>query len=835
MAETVYNRSVQDVLPSYFLTYAQSVLQDRAIPSGFDGLKPVHRRVLMSYHDLKLFSTSPYQKCAKVCGIALGNYHPHGDQSVYEALVGLAQPFNMRYPLIEGSGNFGDISGKPPAAMRYTQSRLSPYGELMLEDVDTLADMKDNFDNSQKEPIDLPSYFPNLLMNGIPTAIAVGMATKFAPHYAKDIYNAILYVIDCRIKNVLPNIDQIINIIKAPDFPTGAQIVNGSQMRSIYKTGRGPVTLRAKYILENNFIIYTEIPYKTSPNSIVQAIANLNINDIKDVRDESSERTGLRIVVELKKNANSTWIINKLFKETPLQSNFNVNMVAIMNNRPESNLNILQIIGYYLQKLSEVHNRKINLEILDYQDKLFKVNTMLIAIDHIKEIIDYIQDMDIETAKATIAQEIFGLDEDETKAAEYILSLRLNSLSKASKEDLKIKKETYIQELERLNKIIESPENFLTDIANKIKSIRDSKLFKNDKRKTEILDISTQDNSQDILSYVKEEPVIITYSNTGMIRAVRPDEYKTNKRNAMGVKNSSLRKEEYIQDTISLTTHQDLLLFSDFGRCYLLPVYKIPITSRNGASRSINNFINLMDGERIIRVADASLPKEDEEIKNAVFVTKNGFVKRIKLDQLITGRSSTVGSKAITLNDEDELRGASICSDNDDLLIFTSHGRGLKFNIDDPDKPLRPMGKTAKGVSALKLKPDEIVVSASNLTVNESVIIVTSKGYGKKLEAETFKNQKRNQTPINYFSKIDKVGKVIGAVNLKSNEELIVTTSQGQTLRLDVNNIRATGRTSVGVKLINIKEDTDKVVSICSVKKREEENIESGENNGKSE
>ena len=756
------------------------------------------------------------------------------DQSAYDALIGLCQTFNMRYPLVDGSGNVGSRNNPQAAAMRYTESRLSPYGELMCQGVETLSEMKDNFDNSQKEPIDLPTYFPNLLMNGT-SGIAVGMATKFAPHYAKDIYNAILYVIDCRIKNVLPDIDQIINIIKAPDFPTGAQIVNGSQMRSIYKTGRGPVTLRAKYILENNSIIYTEIPYKTSPNSIVQAIANLNINDIKDVRDESSERTGLRIVVELKKNANSTWIINKLFKETPLQSNFNVNMVAIMNNRPESNLNILQIIGYYLQKLSEVHNRKINLEILDYQDKLFKVNTMLVAIDHIKEIIDYIQDMDIETAKATIAQEIFGLDEDETKAAEYILSLRLNSLSKASKEDLKIKKETYTQELERLNKIIESPENFLTDIANKIKSIRDSKLFKNDKRKTEILDISTQDNSQDILSYVKEEPVIITYSNTGMIRAVRPDEYKTNKRNAMGVKNSSLRKEEYIQDTISLTTHQDLLLFSDFGRCYLLPVYKIPITSRNGVSRSINNFINLMDGERIIRVADASLPKEDEEIKSAVFVTKNGFVKRIKLDQLITGRSSTVGSKAITLNDEDELRGASICSNNDDLLIFTSHGRGLKFNIDDPDKPLRPMGKTAKGVSALKLKPDEIVVSASNLTVNESVIIVTSKGYGKKLEAETFKNQKRNQTPINYFSKIDKVGKVIGAVNLKSNEELIVTTSQGQTLRLDINNIRATGRTSVGVKLINIKEDTDKVVSICSVKKREEENIESGENNGKSE
>ena len=813
MAETIYERSVQDVLPSYFLTYAQSVLQDRAIPSGFDGLKPVHRRVLMSFYDLKLFSNVPYQKCAKVCGIALGNYHPHGDQSVYEALVGLAQDFNMRYPLVDGSGNFGSIDGQPSAAMRYTQARLSPFGELMLQDVENLSDMKDNFDNTSKEPVDLPTYFPNLLMNGIPTAIAVGMATKFAPHYAKDIYNAILYVIDCQKKNTNPDIEKIIDIIKAPDFPTGAQIINGNQVRNIYRTGKGAVTLRAKYIVENNSIIYTEIPYKVTPSSIVQAIASLNISDIRDVRDESSEKSGLRIVVELKKNANADWIINKLFKETPLQSNFNVNMIAIMNNRPEGNLNILQIIGYYLQNLSRVHYKKINLELQTLEKKLFNTQTMLNAIERIDDIINIIKTS--EEPVTSLVNELTFTKEQ----AEYICSLRLSFLSKASKTDLESKEKEYLDKIHQLQLILSSQNNFLSDITDKIRSIRDSKIFKNDVRRTEILNL-TEDSSQDERNFVKNEPVVITYSNKDMIKATRPEEYKTNKRNAMGVVNKTLREDEYISQMLTLNTHDNLLLFSDLGRCYLLPVYKIPISGRNESSRSINNFVNLTDGEKILSIVAAINSDSDNSI---IMVTSQGIIKRVSLKELLNGRISTVGTKAITLMENDRIRSVSVCEHGSNIIIFTSQGRGLKINIDDEDKPIRSMGKSARGLAALKLKADETVVSASKVEEGRSVILVTTMGFGKRLLANSFKDQKRNQAPINYFAKIDKVGKIVNGLNIGRDEDLLITTKMGQTLRIDVNNIKPSSRTASGVKFINIKESNDSVVSISTVKKEEVE------------
>ena len=813
MAETIYERSVQDVLPSYFLTYAQSVLQDRAIPSGFDGLKPVHRRVLMSFYDLKLFSNVPYQKCAKVCGIALGNYHPHGDQSVYEALVGLAQDFNMRYPLVDGSGNFGSIDGQPSAAMRYTQARLSPFGELMLQDVENLSDMKDNFDNTSKEPIDLPTYFPNLLMNGIPTAIAVGMATKFAPHYAKDVYNAILYVIDCQKKNTDPDIEKIIDIIKAPDFPTGAQIINGNQVRNIYRTGKGAVTLRAKYIVENNSIIYTEIPYKVTPSSIVQAIASLNISDIRDVRDESSEKSGLRIVVELKKNANADWIINKLFKETPLQSNFNVNMIAIMNNRPEGNLNILQIIDYYLQNLSRVHYKKINLELQTLEKKLFNTQTMLNAIERIDDIINIIKTS--EEPVTSLVNELTFTKEQ----AEYICSLRLSFLSKASKTDLESKEKEYLDKIHQLQLILSSQNNFLSDITDKIRLIRDSKIFKNDVRRTEILNL-TEDSSQDERNFVKNEPVVITYSNKDMIKATRPEEYKTNKRNAMGVVNKTLREDEYISQMLTLNTHDNLLLFSDLGRCYLLPVYKIPISGRNESSRSINNFVNLTDGEKILSIVAAINSDSDNSI---IMVTSQGIIKRVSLKELLNGRISTVGTKAITLMENDRIRSVSVCEHGSNIIIFTSQGRGLKINIDDEDKPIRSMGKSARGLAALKLKADETVVSASKVEEGRSVILVTTMGFGKRLLANSFKDQKRNQAPINYFAKIDKVGKIVNGLNIGRDEDLLITTKMGQTLRIDVNNIKPSSRTASGVKFINIKESNDSVVSISTVKKEEVE------------
>lgn len=831
MAEIIYDESINDSIRPRFLSYAQSVLQDRAIPSGFDGLKPIHRRILMSFYEQKLLNSTPYRKSAKVVGYCLSEMSPHGDQSAYDALVGLAQDFNMRYPLVDGSGNYGSINGTPAAAMRYTESRLSQYGELMCQDVETLADQKDNFDNSRKEPIDLATYFPNLLMNGT-NGIAVGLATKFAPHYAKDIYNAILYIIDCRIKNVRPDIEKIIDIIKAPDFPTGAQITNGLQVRNIYKTGKGPVTLRAKFIIDKNSIIYTEIPYKVTPNSIVQAIAGLNISEIKDVRDETSKRTGIRIVVELKKGTNPDWIVNKLFKETPLQSNFNVNMVAIMDNRPETDLNILKILCYYLSKISAIHNKKITLEIESLQDKLFKVNTMLTAIEHIKEIIDYIQTMDIESAKYTIADDFFSNDDEGLKAAEYVLSLRLSTLSKTSKEDLEDKRDKYNEELGRLNQILSTPQNFLTNLAEKFKEIRDSKIFKNDKRRTEILNLEIN-SSQDIRDFIKNESVVITYTNKGMIKAVRSDEYKTSKRNTMGVKPKTLREDEFITNMLTLDTHDNLLLFSDLGRCYLLPVYKLPIVSKNAASKSINNFVNLVENETILKIIALTSDVSDKSI---LIVSKFGYVKRMLLSLLAGSRVNTVGTRVVTLSEEDRIKAVNLVNDDDDIIIFTNSGRGLKFNISDPDKPIRLMGKNARGNRNIKLAKDEYVVNAMpipNVKIssdkdndNSSVIIVSENGYGKRLLLKQLKQQKRNQTPINYMAKT-KVGPIVNGIFISDNEELLIATKQGQTVRINVDDIKPVSRIAAGIMLIKFKDADDKVVSISSVKKDFEDEQES--------
>lgn len=806
MAEVIYDESVNQSIRPRFLAYAQSVLQDRAIPSCFDGLKPIHRRVLMSFYDLNILSNSPYRKSAITIGHCLGNYSPHGDQSAYDALVGLAQEFNMRYPLVDGSGNYGSINGTPAAAMRYTESRLSQYGELMCQGVETLAETKDNFDNSKQEPIDLPSYFPNLLMNGT-SGIAVGFATKFAPHYAKDIYNAILYVIKCRIDKKYPDIEKIIDIIQAPDFPTGAQIINGLQVRNIYKTGKGAVVLRAKYIIEKKSIIYTEVPYKTAPNDIVQSIASLNISDIKDVRDETSKRTGVRIVVELRKGANTDWIINKLFKETPLQSNFNVNMVAIMNNKPETDLNIFQIICYYLQQLCKVHNRSIKLKLENNNKKLFNTQTMLDAIKEINDIIRIIRTEDNPVQK--MMDELAFTKEE----AEYIYNLKISSLSKASKEDLEQKKDQYLKEIHQLQLILSSETNFLSDIADKIKSIRDSKIFKNDHRRTEILNLDLN-NSQDMRSYIKNEPVIITYSNKGQIKATRPDEYKTTKRNTMGIKTKTLREDEFITNMLILNTHDNLLLFSDIGRCYLLPVYKIPIASKNAASKSINNFVNLMEDETIIKVVALT----DTTDKSVVMVTKRGYIKRIDLALLTKSRISTVGTKAISLSEDDKIKAVNICDKNEDIVIFTSNGRGLKLNIDDEAKPIRMMGKTAKGVSAIKLTKDEYVVNAAPIKSNQSLIIVTTNGYGKRIDVSAFKNQKRNQTPINYMSK-SKLGPIVNGIFVSENEELLITTRQGQILRMNVDNIKPLSRTATGLSFINIKDKDDYVVSISAVNK----------------
>lgn len=811
--EKVSIQQINNVMYPRFLSYAQSVLLDRAIPSGYDGLKPIHRRILLAMHELKLNSNMPYRKSAKTIGLVLSDYHPHGDQSAYEAMVGLSQNFNMRYPLIDGSGNFGSVNGESAAAMRYTEARLSPYGELLLGDVDRLSETKDNFDNSRKEAINLPGFFLNLLCNAN-MGISVGFAAKFAPHYAKDVYSAIIRVLDNKLKDKDTDIEELIRIIKAPDFPSGATIVNGSEMANIYKTGKGSVVLRAKYVLEKDKIVYTEIPYKVTPCSITTAIASLNISDIKDIRDETSSRTGIRIVVELKKGANSEWIINKLFKETPLQSNYNINMIAILDNKPVIDLDLKTIIYSYIQNMVKVHHKDLQLQLDDINMKLKNTLTMLKVIQNINSIVRIIKEED--NPKAILKSKL-GFDDEE---ATYILNCRLNSLSKASKEDLEAKKDRFTEEQKRLSDILNNRSKFLTDLRDKFIITRDSKIFKNDKRLTNVVDLNLNSKT-DIRDYIKKEPVVVTYSNKGMIKAIRPNEFKTTGRNSMGVKSKSLREDEYICNMLTLDTHSELLLFSDLGKCYTLPVCKIPISTRNGSSKSINNYLNLEDEEHILSVIGIN-NNDSSDNKSIVMTTKLGYIKRMELSLLTKTRSSLTGIKSITLQENDKIKGINICSPNTDVIIFTSAGRGLKINIDDEVKPLRCNGRAARGCSALKLKNDEIVVNASVINENQSIILVTTEGFGKRLEHKAFKNQKRNQSPINYMSKIEKVGKIVDGIMINADEDLLITTKLGQTVRLKVDNITSSSRTAQGLKLINIKQQDDVVVGISAIKREEE-------------
>lgn len=816
MAENVIATSVADSINPRFLIYAQSVIQNRALPSAFDGLKPIHRRVLMSFYDNKLFSNVQHRKSAKTVGICISVYSPHGDMSAYDALVGMAQDFTMRYPLVDGSGNYGSLNGESPAAMRYTESRLSPFGELMLNKVEILSEMKPNFDNSGKEPIDLPSYFPNLLLNGT-SGIAVGLATKIPSHYSRDIYDALIKCIDGRIKDKEVTADNIIDIIKAPDFPTGASIINGSDMREMYKSGKGTVTLRSRYKIEKNNIIYTDVPYKVTPDSIVMAIASLEIPDIKDVRDESSIRNGgVRIVVELKKDANPEWIINRLFKSTPLQSNYSVNMTMIMDNKPVQNVSIDRIFNYYLDNIEKIHKKDIDIQLKDLQKKSRNLNAIKTVIENIDDFIRIVRN---EENPVSSIESHYEFTREE---AEYVYGLKISSISKASEEDISKKISEITTEIERLSEIVGDKTKFLTDIKNKFKTIRDSKLFKNDCRRTEILNITS--DSSDMKTFVKNEPVIVTYSNKGMIKAIRPTEYKANRRNAVGTKTKSLREDEIVTNMLALNTHDDLLLLTDLGRCYIVPVYKIPIGNRNSMPKSINNYITLNEDERVLSII--GIPKESDNDNNVVFVTKFGYIKRISLKDLIKGRASTIGTRAIVLSDGDKIKGTIICDDNSDIVIFTSHGRGLMFNIDDEDKPLRSMGKMARGVLAVKLKSEEYVVNSSLMQPKNSIVLITTLGYMKRMDYKSFKKQKRNQTPINYMSKIDKVGYIVDGITVTENQDLLITTKFGQTLRCDINSISTSSRTASGVKCIRIKDDNDIVVSVSSVDKEDEIELE---------
>lgn len=794
MAEVIYDKEIHDVLPSRFLDYAVAVLKDRAIPDCADGLKPIHRRVLMAMHDLGLTSKVPYRKCAKTIGEVLGKYHPHGDQSAYDALVGLAQDFNMRYPLIDGSGNFGSVNDDPAAAMRYTEARLSPFGELMLEDVDKLSPMKDNFDGSAKEPVVLSTYFPNLLLN--PTnGIAVGLVSKFAPHYAKDVYTALMRALELEVKGEEISLDELVSIIKAPDFPTGAQIINASAMKEMYATGKGGVILRAKYRIEGDSIVYYEIPYKITPKSIIEDIVKLGIPDIKDVRNESSLKAGMRIVVEMKRGTVPDFIISRLFKDTKLQSNYFVNMVSIEEGAPRVNMSLKDVVSAYIKGLKKSHRRSLDVRAKELEQKLFVVNTMLKAISMIDEIIRIVRN---ENKPVEFMQEKLGFTKEE---AEYIYEMRISSLSRASKDDLDIKHAEYTGRLATIQGILADNKKFLKDISAKLKAIRDGKLFKDDVRRTEVLDVALDDTG-DIKSQVKNEPVVVTYSTKSLVKVSRPSDYRLMTRNRVGQK-SKLREDEYIVQVMSMTTHDDLILFSDYGKCYILPVCKIGIMSRSQSGRNVRNFLQLDSDENIIFVRPLM---QETESGIVTMVTRNGVIKRVAVAELRKARTAQQGTKAILLDDGDTVAGVSISGDDADVAIFTTWGRGILFGV----KEVRVMYKQSRGMNALKLQDGEYVFMATTVAEDSSIYLITDTGLGRKLSRSTLKRQKRTQAPLIYMDRNSgtAIAGVVEADSADAGRNILITTAKGQNVVIRPDDFKETTRQAKGLKMINLKDDS---------------------------
>ena len=810
----VIKQDIAEKLADSFMSYAMYVIVDRALPDIRDGLKPVQRRILYDMYELGLHHNKPFKKSARLVGDVLGKYHPHGDSSVYGAAVNMAQDFNMRYPLINGHGNFGSIDGDTPAAMRYTEMKMSLFGETMLRDINkNTADWDLNFDESLHEPTVLPTLFPNLLANGT-TGIAVSMATSIPPHHAGSLYDAIKLIIKNELEDKKTTIDDLIEIVQAPDFPTGAQIINLADVHKAYKTGKGKVILRSKYKIEEvknrQQIVVTEIPYKVNKAKLIEQIDELRktvLEDIKEVRDES-DKDGIRIVIELKKSANADWIINKLMKHTQLQDTFSMNMVAIVNNRPHQ-FTLKEALEYFLAHVGEVIIRRTNYDLEKAQKRKHIVDGILICLNQIDEVIETIRASKTNAKVIENLQEGFGLTEEQAKS---IAEMRLKALSQASQED-------YVAEAEKLENDINAWNDILTDqtvllntMLHEIDEV--SKIFE-DERKTEI--VSLKPSSVDDRDMVKDEDLVITLTSRGIIKSVPETEFSRKSRATKGTKASTVKEGDFIEFILMLNSKDDLLFFTNKGRCHAIEAFKIPVSSRGQVGKYISNFISLEDDEKVVSMISRSVDSKDDEL---LFVTKYGTGKRFELDNLSKTRITT---KVINFKESDELVSVVLFRKGDHLLVLTAKGQGVRFNPDaEGGKGMRPMGRSAIGVNTVNLADDDYVIGAVTILDDEDLFLVTENGMGKRTKFDQFPTQSRGTKGVRAITINEKTGKLVAATTVKEKDDLFISTQNRLINRITVDDIRPMGRNASGVKVINLNEG-DFVTSISKNTEDEDE------------
>lgn len=806
------NQSIIDVelsreMKKSYIDYAMSVIIGRALPDVRDGLKPVHRRILYTMHEAGLTPDKPYKKCATTVGDVLGKYHPHGDSSVYDALVRLAQDFSMRYPLVDGQGNFGSVDGDPPAAYRYTESKMSKMALEMLVDIDKdTVDFMPNYDDSRQEPRVITSKFPNLLVNGS-SGIAVAMATNIPPHNLGEVIDGVIAVIDD------PNItiDELMTHIKGPDFPTGAIIMGRSGIRAAYHTGRGRILMRARAVIEENGthqqIIVNEIPYQVNKAKLVEKIGELmrdkRIDGISEVRDES-DREGMRIVIDVRRDANANVILNQLYKFTQMQESFCVNMIALVNETEPKLLNLREVLDYYIEFQKEVVVRKTRYDLKKALDREHILQGLTIAVDNIDEVVNVIRSAKggVNDAKEQLMAR-FSLDDVQAQA---IVDMRLGRLSGLERQKIHDELAEIQALIQHLNEVLASDQLVLDIIKTDLLTIKEKY---GDARRSEITAVVDEIDIEDL---IEEEEVVITMTHFGYVKRLPVDTYRSQRRGGRGVTAQAIRDEDFVENILTTSTHDNILFFTNKGKMFRLKGYQIPEAGRQAKGTAIVNLLELSQDEKISAMITL---REFSDDKYLLFVTKNGVIKKTALKEYDTSRKN--GFWAITLDDNDEVIRVKLTDGKQDIIIGTAEGMAIRFNEND----VRAMGRMARGVRAIRLGDNDIVVGASIALPDSELLVVTEYGYGKKTSLDAYHTQNRGGKGVLTYRITEQTGKVAGIRSVTDADDIMLITDAGVIIRLHTREISTYSRVTKGVRLMRLDEGV-KIVSLARTEQEEE-------------
>ncbi|WP_349945485.1 DNA gyrase subunit A [Lacrimispora sp. BS-2] len=810
--DKVHDVDLKKTMEKSYIDYAMSVIVSRALPDVRDGLKPVQRRVLYSMIELNNGPDKPHRKCARIVGDTMGKYHPHGDSSIYGALVNLAQEWSTRYPLVDGHGNFGSVDGDGAAAMRYTEARLSKISMEMLADINKdTVDFSPNFDETEREPDVLPARYPNLLVNGT-SGIAVGMATNIPPHNLREVINAVVHIIDNQVEeNRETTMEEILEIIKGPDFPTGATILGKRGIEEAYRTGRGKIRVRGVSDIEamangKSRIIVTELPYMVNKARLIEKVAELvkdkKIDGITDLRDES-DRTGMRICIELRRDANANVILNQLIKHTQLQDTFGVIMLALVKNssgvlEPKV-LNILQMLNYYLDHQKEVVTRRIRYDLNKAEERAHILQGLLIALDNIDEVIRIIRgSANVQTAKAELMSR-FGLSDVQSQA---IVDMRLRALTGLEREKL----ENEFRELEariaELKAILADEKKLLAVIKEEISII--SAKYGDDRRTS----IGFDEYDMSMEDLIPDESTIVAMTKLGYIKRMSIDNFKNQNRGGRGIKGMQTIDQDYIEDLMMTTTHHYLMFFTNTGRVYRLKTYMIPEGSRTSRGTAIVNLLQMLPGESITAIIPM---KEYDDDKFLFMATKNGMVKKTPMMEYANVRKN--GLQAIVLRENDELIEVKATDDTKDIFLVTKKGQCIRFH----EKDVRITGRVSMGVIGMKFNDDDQVIGMQMESQGPKLLIVSANGMGKRTPIEEFTPQRRGGKGVLCYKITEKTGDIVGAKLVEDDHDLLLITTEGIVIRISVNDISVIGRNTSGVKLMNIDQESD--ISVASIAK----------------